>query len=48
MPKNISELTEFLAEEWDAISQSTINNLVGSMKTRCELVLEKNGDRISY
>ena len=48
MPQNINELTKFLAEEWNAIPQSTINNLVMSMKTRCELILEKNGDRISY
>ena len=48
MPQNINELTKFLAEEWDAIPQLTINNLVMSMKTRCELILEKNGDRIPY
>ena len=48
MPQNINELTKFLAEEWDAIPQSMINNLVMSMKTRCELILEKNGDRIPY
>ena len=48
MPQNINELTKFLAEEWDAIPQSMINNLVMSMKTRCELILEKNGDRILY
>ena len=48
MPQNINELTKFLAEEWNAIPQSTINNLVMSMKTRCELILEKNGDRIPY
>jgi hypothetical protein len=48
MPQNISELAKFMVEEWDAIPQSTVNNLVMSMKTRCETVLEKNGDRISY
>jgi transposase len=48
MPKDINELTQFLAEEWDAIPQTIVNNLVLSMKTRCELILEKNGDRISY
>ncbi|CAG8509435.1 7782_t:CDS:2 [Funneliformis mosseae] len=47
MPQNINELTKFLVEEWDAVPQSTVNNLVMSMKTRCEMVLEKNGDRIS-
>ncbi|CAI2186184.1 19158_t:CDS:1 [Funneliformis geosporum] len=48
MPQNISELTKFMVEEWDAIAQLTVNNLVMSMKTRCEMVLEKNSDRILY
>lgn len=48
MPKDIAELTRFLAEEWEAIPQETVNNLVISMKKRCELVIEQNGDRISY
>ena len=48
MPQNINELTKFLAKKWNAIPQLTINNLVIFMKTRCELILEKNGDRISY
>ena len=30
MPQNIDELTRFLAEEWEAISQETVNNLVSS------------------
>ena len=48
MPQNINELTRFLIEEWEEIPQETVNNLVSSMKTRCELVLANNGDRISY
>ena len=48
MPQNIDELTTFLAEEWEAIPQEIVNNLVASMKNRCESVLAKNGDRISY
>src|ERR1043165_5363919 len=46
--ENVNELTQFLTEEWDAIPQMIVNNLVLSMKTRCELILEKNGNRISY
>src|SRR5687767_9771221 len=38
MPQDINELTRFLAEEWKAIPQETVNNLVSSMKNRCELV----------
>ena len=48
MPKDINELKKFMIEEWDAISVETVNNLVLSMKKRCEFILEKNGDRISY
>ncbi|GET04955.1 transposable element Tcb1 transposase isoform X2 [Rhizophagus clarus] len=36
MPKNISELTKFLTEEWDTILQIMINNLIMSMRTRCK------------
>ena len=46
MPKDINELKKFMVEEWDAISVETVNNLVLSMKKKCELVLEKNRDRI--
>ena len=49
MAKDINKLKTFIVEEWDAISVETVNNLVLSMKKkRCEFVLEKNGDRISY
>jgi transposase len=46
MPKNV--IKQFLAEEWELVPQETVNNLITSMKTRCELVLEKNGDRVPY
>jgi transposase len=48
MPQNINELKHFLVEEWEAISQETVNNLIFSMKNRCESILAKNGDRILY
>ena len=48
MPKNIDDLKQFLVEEWKATSQETINNLVMSMKTRCQMVVDENGDRIPY
>ena len=48
MSQNIDELTRFLLKEWEAIPQETVNNLVFSMKTWCELILAINGDRISY
>ena len=48
MPRNSDELNHFMTEEWDAIPETTVQNLISSLKKRCELVLEKNGDRISY
>jgi len=48
MPKDTNELTQFMIEEWEAIPQAVVNNLIGSMKHRCELVLAQNGDRILY
>lgn len=48
MPKNRNELMQFMDEEWANISESTIKELIRSMRRRCELVIEKNGERISY
>ena len=48
MPRNVDELKRFMVEEWEKIPQETVKNIIMSMKRRCELVLEKNGDRISY
>ncbi len=48
MPKNLNDLEQFMVEEWQNISESTIINLIGSMKRRCELIIEKNGERIPY
>ena len=48
MPRNLDELKRFMVEEWEKIPQETVKNIIMSMKRRCELVLEKNGDRISY
>jgi hypothetical protein len=48
MPKNVDELKRFMVEEWDKIPQEVVKNVIMSMKRRCESVLEKNGDRISY
>ena len=35
-------------EEWDAIPESILINLIKSMRRRCELVIENNGERIPY
>lgn len=47
-PGGIGQLERYMKEEWAKISEDAIKNLVGSMKRRCELVIEAEGDRISY
>jgi hypothetical protein len=42
------ELESFLGEEWDNIPNSLLISLVDSMPRRCNEVIEKNGERISY
>ncbi|GBB92182.1 hypothetical protein RclHR1_01980007 [Rhizophagus clarus] len=48
MPKNLNDLERFMVEEWNSIPETVILGLVGSMKKRCELIIENNGERISY
>ena len=48
MPQDTNELTQFMIEEWEAIPQTVVNNLIASMKRRCDLVIEENGNRIMY
>jgi len=47
-PKNIAELEQFMVEEWDSIPQYIIINLIRSMKERCQLIIDNNGERIPY
>lgn len=48
LPKNILELEQFMIEEWDKIPNKVLNNFIDSMKERCELIIENNGERINY
>jgi len=48
MPQNQKDLTDFMKEEWDAIPESILINLIKSMRRRCELVIENNGERTPY
>jgi len=48
MPQIQKDLTDFMKEEWDAIPENVLINLVKSMRRRCELVIENNGERIPY
>ena len=44
MPKNTGDLRRFMVQEWDDIPESTLIGLVRSMKRRCELIIENNGE----
>src|SRR6185312_12407098 len=46
MPKNLSELEQYMAEEWDRIPNSVLINCIRSMRRRCEMIIENNGERI--
>ena len=48
LPKNILELEQFMIEEWDKISNKILNNFIDSMKERCEMIIEKEDERINY
>ena len=48
MFKNLSDLEKFMTEEWRNIPETVIINLAESMRRRCELIIENNGERISY
>lgn len=47
-PRNLDDLEEFMIEECDLISDEIINNLVNSMRKRCEEVIKVNGERIKF
>jgi len=48
MPQNLSELEQYMIEEWDKIPNNVLINLVTSMRRRCEMIIESNGERINY
>lgn len=47
-PKNLTDLEHFLVEEWNKIDNDLLVRLVGSMRRRCELLIENDGERIAY
>lgn len=47
-PENLDKLELFMEEEWGAIKKTTLINTVKSMRNRCKLVIENNGDHIDY
>ena len=48
MPSNISELHQYLTEEWQKIPSTTLVNLIKSMNRHCQLIIDNNSDRIPY
>ena len=46
-PSNIDEL-ETIHEEWQRVDIHTVSNLTGSMETRCLMIIDSGGERISY
>lgn len=48
MPHNLSELEQYMTEEWDKIPNNILINLINSMRRRCEMIIENNGERINY
>ena len=45
---NIDELETIIHEEWQKADIHTVNNLMGSIKTRCLMIIYSDGERISY
>ena len=43
MPKNLSKLEQYMAEEWDRIPNSVLTNCIKSMRRRCGMIIENNG-----
>ncbi len=48
VPANIQQLCTAIEEEWTNIPQTTINNLINSMRRRCVALREANGGHTRY
>ena len=48
VPDDIQQLHTAIEEEWDNMSQATINNLIKSMRRRCVVLHEANGGHTRY
>ena len=47
-PGNVNELRDALLEEWNNIPQAQINNLIHSMRRRCQAVSNARGGHTRY
>ncbi len=48
VPANIQQLRTAIEEEWTNITQATINNLINSMRRRCDALREANSGHTGY
>jgi len=48
IPTNISELNQYLVEEWEKIPSFMLSNLGLSMNRRCQMIIDNNGERFNY
>ena len=44
MPSNISELEQYMVEEWENIPNEFLTNLISSMRDHCQQVIDNNGE----
>ena len=47
-PQTLVQLGQALQEEWDRIPQQRIRNLIGSMRRRCQAIIEMRGGHTRY
>ena len=47
-PRSIEELDAMLVQEWDNMTQVSIRNLIGSMRRRCQAVIDRYGSHTRY
>jgi hypothetical protein len=47
-PCGVDELKEFLLDEWEKTDPELLRTLAYSMRKRCQLVIDANGERIKY
>jgi len=47
-PKNLQDLRRIIQETWDNLGENYVVRLIGSMKDRVALCIEKNGDLTGY
>ncbi|GFV36285.1 transposable element Tcb2 transposase [Trichonephila clavipes] len=47
-PRDVNGLKTAFLEEWSLIPQTVINNVISSLKTRCDMCVRVRGDQIPY